>query len=78
MWSVPRRISTRKFNSYTLETLTGAPLNGIYHSRRLRAFQPREGTKLALSEAAWRDTKGDTDEVEEGEGVDDQTGEVLG
>ena len=78
MWSVPRRISTRKVNSYTLETLTGAPLNGIYHARRLRAFQPREGTKLALSEAARCNTKGDTDEVEEGEGVDDQTGEVLG
>ena len=78
MWSIPQRISTWKVNSYTLETLTGTPLNGIYHLRRLRAFQPQEGTKLALSKAARRNTKGDTDEVEEGEGVDDQMGEVLG
>ena len=78
MWSVPRCISTQKVNSYTLETLTGAPLNGIYHACRLHAFQPWEGTKLALLEAAQCNTKGDTDKVEEREGVDDQMGEVLG
>jgi len=52
MWSVPRRVVTRKLNSYTLETLDGIPLSGVYSSRRLRAFHPREGTKLAKEELA--------------------------
>ena len=50
MWSIPHRIKTRQLNSYTLETLSGLPLTGVYHSRRLRAFEPREGTKLAMEE----------------------------
>jgi hypothetical protein len=75
MWSIPRRISTRKVNSYTLEMLTGTPLNGEYHARRLRAFQPQEGTKLALSEAAQQDTMNDENTVEEGDGG---TNEELG
>jgi hypothetical protein len=50
MWSVPHRVITRQLNSYTLETLGGLPLEGIYNSRRLRAFEPREGTKLAMEE----------------------------
>jgi hypothetical protein len=50
MWSVPHRVTTRHLNSYTLETLEGLPLTGMYNARRLRAFKPREGTKLALGE----------------------------
>ena len=50
MWSIPHRIKTRQLNSYTLETLSGLPLTGVYHSRRLRAFEPHEGTKLAMEE----------------------------
>jgi hypothetical protein len=33
MWSVPCRISERKLNSYTLETLNGTPLNGLFNAR---------------------------------------------
>jgi hypothetical protein len=52
MWSIPHRITTRQLNSYTLETLAGLPLAGLYNSRRLRQFLPREGTKLAMDELA--------------------------
>jgi hypothetical protein len=34
-------------NSYCLETTNGEPLSGEFHARQLRAFHPREGTKLA-------------------------------
>jgi len=67
MWSVPRRVSARKLNSYVLETLAGVPLNGTFHARRLRAFEPREGTKLALSEAARREAMDEEGELEEGD-----------
>ena len=50
MWSIPHYIKTRQLNSYTLETLGGLPLAGVYNSRRLRAFEPCEGTKLAMDE----------------------------
>jgi hypothetical protein len=50
MWSPPRRIVARKLNSYTLETLDGEPMDGVYNARRLRMFEPREGTKLAFDE----------------------------
>lgn len=40
MWSVPHQVVTRKLNSYILETLSGAPLPGVYNSQRLRAFEP--------------------------------------
>jgi len=52
MWSIPHRVVTRQLNSYTLETLGGLPLAGVYNSRRLRTFEPREGTKLAMEELA--------------------------
>jgi hypothetical protein len=39
-----------QLNSYTLETLDGLPLTGVYTSRRLRAFIPHKGTKLATEE----------------------------
>ena len=67
MWSTPYRIATRKLNSYTLETLNGLPLAGVYNSRRLRIFEPREGTKLAKDELARMEThKGDGVEREGG------------
>ena len=69
MWSIPRRISMRKLNSYTLETLDGAPLNGLFHAHRLRIFRPREGTKLALAEVAQKETVEDDGESEEGDRV---------
>lgn len=50
MWSIPHRVSSRLRNSYTLETLSGLPISGTFNARRLRAFEPRQGTKLALEE----------------------------
>jgi hypothetical protein len=46
-WSIPRRITERLANSYRLETLDGAQLEGEFSARRLREFIPREGTDLA-------------------------------
>jgi hypothetical protein len=46
-WSPPHRITERIRNSYRLETTNDEPLSGEFHARRLRAFHPREGTKLA-------------------------------
>ncbi|PSR72521.1 hypothetical protein PHLCEN_2v11621 [Hermanssonia centrifuga] len=50
-WSEPRRITGCTGNSYTVETLDGSPINAHFHARRLRAFQPRMGTMLALNES---------------------------
>ena len=47
MWSMPRRVTSRLENSYTLETLDGKPFSGQFSARRLREFIPREGTELA-------------------------------
>jgi hypothetical protein len=66
MWSIPHRIATRQVNSYTLETLAGLPLAGVYNSRRLRQFLPREGTRLALNELA-RMEEVEENELQEGE-----------
>jgi hypothetical protein len=35
MWSIPHRVKTKQLNSYTLETLAGLPLAGVFNSRRL-------------------------------------------
>jgi hypothetical protein len=67
MWSIPHRVKTRLLNSYTLETLEGLPLTGIYNTRRLRAFTPRVGTKLAASEMERMEM------IEEEEGTDEAT-----
>jgi hypothetical protein len=32
MWSPPRHVVTRKLNSYTLETLDGEPMDGLYNT----------------------------------------------
>ena len=49
-WSPPYRVVTRSLNSYTLETLIGAPIDGHFSARRLRRFFPREGTELARAQ----------------------------
>jgi hypothetical protein len=67
MWSAPHRVATRKLNSYTLETLNGLPLAGVYNSRRLRRFEPREGTELAKGELARM-------EMHEGDGMEREGG----
>lgn len=46
-WSTPQRITSRNLNSYTLETLSGDPVQGTFSARRLRRFTPLEGTRLA-------------------------------
>jgi len=44
-WSVPRLITGKYLNSFTLSTLQGIPLNGLFHIRRLRPDIPlREST----------------------------------
>jgi len=50
MWSIPCRIVTWKLKSYTLETLDGIPLSGVYGTRWLHAFHPCEGTKEELAQ----------------------------
>jgi hypothetical protein len=67
MWSPPCRIVARKLNSYTLETLDGEPMDGLYNARRLRMFEPREGTKLAFDELV-RENEPDEDLGAENEG----------
>jgi hypothetical protein len=67
MWSIPHRVKTKLLNSYTLETLTGLPLAGVYNSRRLRTFTPRTGTKLAMAELVRMET---VEEEEEADGMD--------
>ena len=57
MWSEPRRVVERMFNSYTLESLDGQPLDGEYHARRLREFKPREGTELASQQKEVEDRR---------------------
>lgn len=46
-WSPPHHITEWLCNLYCLETIQGEPLDGEFHTRRLRVFYPREGMKLA-------------------------------
>jgi len=69
MWSVPYRVTARQLNSYTLETLAGLPLTGVYNSRRLRAFVPHEGTKLAAEELVRFETFEGSEELYKDEDV---------
>jgi hypothetical protein len=59
-----------------LETLNGTPLNGLFHARRLRTFEPREGTKLALAEAARKEGTENDGELEEDDMVTAGVGNV--
>jgi hypothetical protein len=65
MWSIPHRVKTRYLNSYALETLEGLPLTDMYNARRLRAFTPHEGTKLALGELTRIEEVGEDEEEDE-------------
>lgn len=47
-WSVPRIITGKYLNSFTLSTLNGTPLNGLFHIRRLRPYIPLRGSTLDL------------------------------
>ena len=65
MWSVPHCVVSWLCNSYTLESLDGVPLSGLYNARRLRAFEPRDGTRLASEEMAQLEEHASEDWVEE-------------
>jgi hypothetical protein len=52
-WSPPYRIHTRIWNAYTLEDLDGTCVDGEFSARRLRAFIPKEGTRLADTQKEW-------------------------
>jgi len=52
-WSQPCRVAEQLHNSYKIETLTGSPLSGLYHARRLRAFTPKEGSRLHDAQQAY-------------------------
>jgi hypothetical protein len=67
MWLVPYRVTAQQLNSYTLETLDGLPLTGVYNSRWLRAFVPRKGTKLATEELVHFETFEGSEELYEDE-----------
>jgi len=69
MWSIPHRIKTRQLNLYTLETLNGLPLAGVYNARQLRAIIPHEGTKLATEELAHFKTSEELEELHDEENV---------
>ena len=43
-------------NSYKLETLDSAKLEGEYSARRLREFVPHEGTDLAEGQRVYMET----------------------
>src|ERR1700683_3083399 len=47
-WSVPRIITGKYLNSFTLSTLNGILLKGLYHMRRLRPYTPLRGTTLDM------------------------------
>ena len=51
-WSIPQRVVSRNLNSYTLETMKGAPIPGLFSARRLRRFIPKDGTKLSEEQKA--------------------------
>ena len=67
-WSAPRRVVSRDRNSYPLETTEGTPLESMFLSRRLRLFEPWEGTKLFEQQAIQQNGRGSSlsEEVEEG------------
>ena len=45
-WLTPQRIASQHLNSYTLESLNGDPLPGLFSARLLQRFIPKEGTRL--------------------------------
>jgi hypothetical protein len=71
-WSPPHRITKRLRNSYRLETIQGEPVPGEFHARRLRAFIPREGTKLA-AEQKEREAQREEEEKTEQERYDEES-----
>jgi len=46
-WSIPQHVVSRNLNSYTLETMKGTPIPGLFSARWLRWFIPKDGTELS-------------------------------
>jgi transposase InsO family protein len=67
-WSAPRRVISRKKNSYKLKTLEGLPIGGHFSSRRLRRFIPRDGTSLQEAQRAVEEALGLAEEKADVEG----------
>lgn len=47
MWSNPYRVKERVLNSYKLQTIDGRDVDGLFSTRRLRPFIPKDGSVLA-------------------------------
>ena len=47
-WSVPRIITGKYLDSFTLSTLNGIPLSGLFHIHRLQPYIPLRGSTLDL------------------------------
>ena len=78
MWKGPHRVRERILNSYKLETTEGVLLDGEFNARRLRPFEPREGTELAVLQEAYMEKlreEGQAEEVEETEDEEDNQAE---
>jgi hypothetical protein len=52
MWAGPL-VTERILNSYKVKTINGMLLEGEFNARRLRVFEPREGTELAVVQRAY-------------------------
>ena len=82
MWSVPNRVASHLHDSYTLETIRGLPIAGVFNVRCLRAFEPRLGTKIVLDELErlemleMPETNREEDEEVNMEGLDTLWGEI--
>ena len=74
MWKGPHQVRERILNSYKLKMIEGVLLDGEFNTRRLRPFEPREGTELAVLQEAYMEKlreEGQAEEVEETEDEED-------
>ena len=46
-WSSPQQVISKQLNSYTIESLKGDPMPGMFSMQQLRKFTPKEGMKWA-------------------------------
>ena len=80
-WSPPHCIHRHLHNSYKLESCEGNIIKGTFSSRRLCAFIPREGTKLATEQKEFKDrqkAEGFSSEGEEEEMKEESENEEEG
>jgi hypothetical protein len=70
-WSKPHIITGKSLNSYSISTLLGTAIPGLFHSRRLRSYIPLRGSNLDLVQMDHTDpnththNNNDLDEAEE-------------